>query len=170
MTNATELVNTYLPESIIFQGVEYQGQSYQMVPLELAELVASHPQWSKEKPAAPVSPFVNLKRQSLSYLLDESARYEADIAARDKQIQIHVMMASTPPSSLLVAQRNAISNYAEFKHYALPLIKEKELEERARRARIEAKAKARGSVISWNAEGSYSEYMKNPTFSLGGIK
>ncbi len=169
-TSALELVNIYLPESVVFENKEYQGGAYHMVPLELAELVASHPIWSKAKPSVQVSPLANLKRQSLSYLLDELARYEDDIASRDKQIQIHVMMASTPPSSLLVAQRNAMSNYAEFKHYALPLIKVKELEERERRARIEAKAQARGSVISWNPDNTYSEHLKYETYSLGGNK
>lgn len=159
---------TYVPESVIFNGVEYVGKTYHDVPEELAEVIAKHPQWSKATPPKPVDKYKHLRSQNLAYLKGQLEAFEADINQRQKQLDIHNMMGSTAPKQWLVNQERVTRDYQELKAYVEPLIKQRELEELARRARIVERATDRGSVITFDKDGNYSEFFPTNTIKIGG--
>ena len=164
------MIKIYVPENVIFRGQEYQGGIVQDVPEELAKVISQHPQWSKAKPPKPVNPYIHLRSQSLQYLLGQLADFEADLEQRKHQIDIHLAMGNQPPKNLIVKQANVQRSFEEFKAYVMPLIEQKQAEETDRRAKVESVAKARGAVVTWNKEGSWSEFYPTEKITVGAKK
>lgn len=163
------MTKIYLPTELVFDGRTY-FEGVQNVPQELADYITNHPQLSKIKQPKSLDKFAHLKRQSLAYLKGQLADFEADIAARNSQIQTYVVMNTLPPEKLLKTQERIMADYQELKAYVEPLLKVKEADETVRRANIEANSKARGAYIIWDKDGNYSETYLRETFVLGGVK
>lgn len=160
----------FTPVELVFNGVTYEAGKTQELPQQLVDYIEADPVLRAMKPSKSISKYSHLRNQNLAYLKTELVNFENDLALRDKQIQTHIAMGSVPPKQLLVAQKVALEDYQELKAYVEPLIKSKEAQEAVRRKNIEAVAKQRGAVVTFNADGTWSESYERQTFVIGANK
>lgn len=161
------MINKYVPQEIVFEGKTYL-EGVQIVPQELVDYIDNHPQLSKIQPPKAVDKFAHLKRQRLAYIQNQLADYEADLAARAKVIEMHLTMGGVVPKNILAAQKRILEAYQELKAYVEPLMRLKASDEAFRRSKILSDAQARGSVITFDKDGNYSESYIRETFKIGG--